>query len=503
MRHAPPELYGETSRHRGRSGDDGEIDQELSALAASSARKAATGREKGKMPNEVLLAVGLVTNALQGGGLIFGFSAFADKVIKLPKSPFSTDSVANIFAIGHNITAWGCIISGLLLDKFGPRVTAASGLLIEAVGHAIMLHLYDVPTWMVHVGYGMLGIGGCQVLLAALTFADAFQNAALTNSLITSAFQVGGFIFMILPYMDWAVFFKLYVGFCIAGAAVTGLLYPDATLPTYSQGRDGDATAEAASVTASGATLTSVLLRPGTLWFLATFCVAGSAFCYGYGEFVVALKDKDACNLNDRKEEVCASKALQDTLNNVLMPIVGNFILPCAFVLGRIIDKMGFAPVAFINVFFVQVFILCLWLLPLHAQYVTLFVYNVANTAVFTVQNAYICAVGHSHIGALFGIANFALGAGNLLADYLTLNPFGSAEDKVHTSLVVSCIAWLCLTTPLYFWVIVEMRQARNDNRTLKRVSDAVPHLAVNDEEMISMLGHSEVDGSDSEPLAL
>mmetsp|Transcript_115619 Transcript_115619/g.200739 ORF Transcript_115619/g.200739 Transcript_115619/m.200739 type:complete len:715 (-) Transcript_115619:123-2267(-) len=285
--------------------------------------------------------------------------------------------------------------------------------------------------------------------------------------MITATFQAGGFVFMMLPLVEWDDFFGFYVGFCILGAVVTGLLYPDTSLPAYSEEvEECSDIAELTSAMASGGSLSSILLRPATIWFLVTFCVAGSAWAYGYGEFAAALKHKDDCQTNEQGEEVCANKALQNTYNNVLMPIVGNFIAPCACFLGYLIDRMGFGPAALINISFVQVFIVCLWLLPLNAQPITLIVYNVANTAVFTVQNAYICAVGHAHIGSLFGISNFVLGVGNLLADYLSLNPFGS-EDKVSTSIFVSCIAWLCLTTPLYYWVVVEFRRWRCSQRGL------------------------------------
>lgn len=429
-------------------------------------------RDKLTCNKYVLFVTGLVTTFLQGG-LIFGFTAFEDKVLNLPNSPFNADTASAIFAIGHNITAWGCILSGLVLDKFGPRKTAASGLLIEALGHFIMLKVYDVPTWLVHVGYGMIGIGGCQVLLAALTFAEAFQNAALVTSWLTATFQAGGFVFMILPAVDWSLFFGFYVVLCIAGAVITGFLYPDLPLPAYSDDDECSDIAGLTSAMASGGTLRSILLRSGTLWFMATFCVAGSAWTYGYGEFAAALKEKDDCRINELGQEVCANKGLQDMYNNVLMPIVGNFILPCATLLGWIIDRSGFGWVALINISFVQVFIVCLWLLPLEATAVTMVVFNVANTAVFTVQNAYICSVGNAHIGSLFSISNFVLGAGNLIASWMSLNPFGT-EDKVSTSIDISCVVWLVATTPLYYWVIVEFRRFYRTQRGLEQLQQSV-----------------------------
>jgi len=86
---------------------------------------------------------------------------------------------------------------------------------------------------------------------------------------------------------------------------------------------------------------------------------------------------------------------------------------------------------------------------------------NVAMTAVFTLQNAYMCSVGHEHIGSLFSISNAALGFGNLLADWLTLKPFGSGKTAIHVSLNVSCGTWLVLCIPLYFRVILEERKRR------------------------------------------
>lgn len=410
-------------------------------------------------PKEVLLVAGIASTALMGGGLIFGFAPFANKLTKLPGSPFTTQTVSSVFSIGHNITAWGCILSGMILDRFGPRICVMSGLLIEALGHFLMMNITRLPSkWFAYIGFGLLGLGGCQVLLAALTFADAFRNAGLATAVITAAFQAAGFVFMLLPIVDWETFFLFYTVACLAGAFILGFLYPRVRLPPFAENEGASDMDAMTSAIAGSRTLLSILLRPGTIGFLSTFMIAGSALTYGLAEFTPAVRDKDACSWDPVVHDFvdCERQGFQDQLNNILMPLVSNFIVPCSLALGLLVDKTGFPLAAFINVFFVQAFMLTLWLLPLDRQYATLIVCNVANSAVWTIQNTYICAVGHDHIGALFGISNLVLGVGNLAADWMSLNPFGTERKAIHQSIEFSAIAWLVACCPLYAWPLVE-----------------------------------------------
>jgi len=404
----------------------------------------------------LLFAIGVVTTSLQGGGLIFGASAFQSTLLVLPNTPFNSQTVGTVFTIGHNLTAIGCILSGFLLDRFGPRVCVVSGLLIEAVGHFLLVFVTSIPPWVTCAGYGAIGLGGCQVLLGALTFADAFERPAMANSILTAAFSAGGFVFMILPFVPWCNFFSFYVIFCLLGAVLTSALYPDSPLPAYAVEEESDRPTEMS--TASEETLSSIVMRPGTMLFLLTFTISGSALVYGLGEFVAATKDKDHCQWDELLHDFvrCKHMDLERSLDVYWMPFVGNFILPCSLLLGWLIDTFGFTVASFVNIFSVQLFILCVWLCPLDAEYFTLLVYNVANTAVFTVQNAYICSNGHAHIGALFSISNLTLGIGNILSDYLNYNPFGSGEKAISTSIKTSCLLWICSCMVLYAWPIME-----------------------------------------------
>mmetsp|Transcript_114770 Transcript_114770/g.180731 ORF Transcript_114770/g.180731 Transcript_114770/m.180731 type:complete len:469 (-) Transcript_114770:170-1576(-) len=429
---------------------------------------------------ELCMAVGLTTTAFVGGGLIFGFSPFAKQLTELPGSPFKPDTVADVFAIGHNITAWGCIASGLLLDRFGPRVCAVSGLVMEATAHIFLMLAGHLPAVVTIVAYGVVGLGGTQVLLAALTFTDSFKSSALINAALTGAFQAGGFVFILLRFVPWERFFLIYACLALAGALVTGFLYPDDSLPAVSRPCSIDSTGstemqsppieegDAATIKSDSAhggeskekvRLTQLLSQPRVLLFLLTFCVAGNAVIYGSAVFLPVLQTKDLCRWDATVTIFtdCKHQDLQDMLNDVAMPLVGNFIIPVALLLGHLIDKTGFALPAFVNIFSVQAFIASLWLLGLEGQFLTLAFYNVANAAVFTIQNAYVCAVGHDHIGTLFALTNFVLGLGNILSDWFSSNPFGEGESEVMSSLRISSVSWLVATSFLYVWVVLEI----------------------------------------------
>lgn len=417
-------------------------------------------RQQVTRSKEFLFTVAVFTIALQGGGLIFGSSAFNNKLLNTYRGVFTTANVSTIFAIGHNITALGCILSGFISDWFGPRKCAVSGLLIEAIGHFLMTRVNSLPHWVTYTAYGLIGIGGTQVLLAAFSFATAFKNSGWTCSVLTATFQAGGFVFMLLPLFDWVPFFSFYTMFCLLSAFLTGLTYPDSPLPVYGANVATSANTSFASTITKSMSLKNILFRPGTILFLLTFMIAGSALTYGQSVFYAAMQDKDDCQWNEALGEFtkCPKQGLQDLFNNVMFPLVGNFILPCSLVLGRLIDQRGFALPAFINIFCVQAFLLALWLFPLEAQVGTLLIYNVANTAVFTVQNAYICEVGHDHIGSLFAVSNGVLAFGNVASDWLASNPFGSADDKIRASIEASSIICIAACIPLYFWIRVEIR---------------------------------------------
>jgi 5'-nucleotidase len=417
-----------------------------------------------------LFAIGLVTTALQGGGLIFGFTAFQQAILDKEGSGFKLADVGLIFMIGHNITVFASAIAGFLCDIYGPRLCAVTGFLIEAVGHGLMLtvgHNIDTPYYkmVIYIGYGLIGLGGCQVLLAALKFCGAFQNQGLISSMMTVAFQAGGFVFMLLPYVNWDTFFQAYAASCVASAFVIAIIYPDTEL--VADTADGtQVLSEVANL--AGAvqerTLKQLLKRNGTIWFLLTFTIVGSAYTYGFSAFPLSLQNQDECVWHERLQqfENCKHQSVQDGYNNLWMPFIGNLNLPAALAMGWLIDNRGFAPAAFVMVSSVQLLIVAIMFCPLQAAAAVVIIYNIANTAVFAVQNAYICMVGGKHIGSLFAVSNAMIGVGNFAADWMITNPFGDGDSEIKTSLLGSGIIWLVVCTPCYWWTYVEYRRRKS-----------------------------------------
>merc|ERR1719160_1468883 len=240
--------------------------------------------------------------------------------MNLPNSPFTANTVSIVFAIGHIIMVVGCVISGVLLDYSGPRFCAASGLVIEAVGFLMLADMTTVSPRTIMVAYGLMGWGGCQVFLAALTFANAFERANLFNSMLTAAFNAGAFLFMVLPYVKWESFFLTYGIICLFMALVTSITYPNAPLPLLSvEGRNAsDAAVNATDSEYYWKSLKSAF-TPGMIWFMITFMVTGSALVYGIGEFPAAVIAKDDCIWDDERQhfKACKDQAVQSDLNSV------------------------------------------------------------------------------------------------------------------------------------------------------------------------------------------
>eukprot|EP00746_Dinoflagellata_sp_MGD_P069145 gnl/MRDRNA2_/MRDRNA2_28353_c0_seq1.p1 gnl/MRDRNA2_/MRDRNA2_28353_c0~~gnl/MRDRNA2_/MRDRNA2_28353_c0_seq1.p1 ORF type:complete len:533 (-),score=62.18 gnl/MRDRNA2_/MRDRNA2_28353_c0_seq1:33-1631(-) len=398
---------------------------------------------------EVLMTIGIVATALQGGGLIFGFSSFADAVLKMPGSPYGVNTVPIIFAVGHQVTAFGCILSGPLLNLIGPRRHAMLGLLMEAIGLVLLAFIATLPMIWTMFAYGLVGWGGCHVLMAALTLTPAFENSNFLNATLTCAFQAGGFVFMVLPFVEWNTFFIVYGLACGVTAVVFGFTFPDEPLPARVDDEESE----------DSTTLKDVLLRPQMIAFLITFMVAGNALIYGIGEFASNLSSKDNCDLNGQK---CANQATQDYLNNIAKPLIGNLILPASLFCGWVIDKYAFSMPAFVKVSSVQIFLFTLWALELQWQIVTIFAYNIANAVVFTVQNAYICSVNPKHIGNLFAVSNLALCLGNVLVDWLSTHPFDNGHE-VGASIQISCAMWIVALFPLYSWAFLETKSSSDE----------------------------------------
>lgn len=437
---------------------------------------------------EVVLGMAFFSTTCHAG-LIFGCTAFNSQLVKLNPNGYTEDTVGQIFSVGHNLTAFACFFSGLMLDRIGPRVCAVSGLLIEAVGHVLCSQAPQEgwPIWTQELGFGLLGLGGCQVLMAGLCFTEAFQKADLMTSFLSGAYNLGGLAFMLLPVIattstSWAAFFYFFAVFALVLAVLIFFIYPDAALDPYVDPTEESEMHGMASAM-KDKTLKEVVCRPGVIWFLITFAVTGSVLVYGDGQFVSAVKTKDICS-----GDACENQHFQDLLDETMMPFVSNIILPGSVLLGWMCERWGISIGCFFNVAMVQLFMLSLWLLPLKAQWTSLFLFNFSNAAVYTTQNIYICQEGYNHIGTLYGLSNLAMAVGNLLPSlYLVGTPFGDAA----TSLKISSILWLVLTCPLYMWMVIELARSRREHACLEKLqqssftnADAIaPALEVNNIE--------------------
>lgn len=437
---------------------------------------------------EVLLAVAFLSTVFHAG-LIFGCTAFNSSLVALSDG-YTENTVGQIFSIGHNITAFACFFSGLMLDRIGPRVCACSGLIIEAVGHVILAQapVPGMPMWTQEIGFGMIGLGGCQVLMAGLCFCEAFEKADLVTSLLSGAYNLGGLAFMILPVLCsghgipisqgiqlWAWFFYFYAGFAVVLAVLIFFIYPDAALEPYADSSE-ESDMQGMASAMRDKTLREVVFRPGVMWFLITFAITGSVLVYGDGQFVSAMMVKDAGPDPTAQKLNRPDQQFEKLMSETMMPLVSNIIIFGSVFLGWMCDRWGVAVGCFFNIMMVQGFMLSLWLLPLRAQWTSLFMFNFSNAAVYTTQNIYICQEGYNHIGTLYGISNLAMACGNLVpAFYLNTNPFGSGSefDKADKSLTVSSIFWIVAMCPLYVWVVIEVARARREKACLEKLEQS------------------------------
>lgn len=421
------------------------------------------------------MGVAIVMTLLHSG-LMFGVVPMVSALHAIPDTPFQSPlpngggenpAADSILSVGHMITSFGCFLAGPVPDRFGPRVTAIAGLIIEAIGQILLSQVRNpiMPAIVMKIAYGLLGLGGTMVLMGIMGFADAFKNSSMLLSLITGAFDAGGLVFMILPVLGpdlWSIFFIGYAVFAVVCALVAFVVFPDENPPAYSEDEPEENDLAEMGAAMKEKTLKEVLFRPGMIMFLLTFTISGSGWVYGDSAFASVIGEKAAQ----------ADVEHYDSYLTIWQPIIASSTFPVCLLVGFLAEKYGIGVAAFLNISMVQLYLVGLWQFNLTGQFATMIFFNFAGGAMFTTQNIYCCGEGYNHIGTVYGVTNLVMALGNTLDGFwLNNNPFGNGT--ISENLGPGCIVWIVASCPLYAWPLYEMMKTRREKQELEQLKTA------------------------------
>ena len=86
-------------------------------------------------------------------------------------------------------------------DLLGPRAIALLGLALSAVGNVIIAiaatNGWKAP-YLYAIAYGLIGGGGNGAFIASFQFASLFKSQGTRCALLSSGFNVAGFVFLVL-----------------------------------------------------------------------------------------------------------------------------------------------------------------------------------------------------------------------------------------------------------------------------------------------------------------
>eukprot|EP01060_Flectonema_neradi_P014791 TRINITY_DN2144_c0_g1_i1.p1 TRINITY_DN2144_c0_g1~~TRINITY_DN2144_c0_g1_i1.p1 ORF type:complete len:610 (+),score=99.35 TRINITY_DN2144_c0_g1_i1:22-1851(+) len=142
-------------------------------------------KEKGKMAGierEIILGVYL---SMAGGVPSFAFSAFSDTIKdKQGYSPTEINTIGSFMQAG----VWTSILGGIMLDKYGPKVTAAASLMLGCTGYVSMYILTTISSqsgwyWYALSAY-LSGQGGAYCYLIALKVCQGQAPASLRGRVV-------------------------------------------------------------------------------------------------------------------------------------------------------------------------------------------------------------------------------------------------------------------------------------------------------------------------------
>jgi len=417
--------------------------------------------------------VPLVLVTFLSGGLIFGTAPFQEAIVQ--HFDYTTSDAQAVVGRGLQVFVFGSAILAPLIDFVGPRRCALAGLLLESLSLLVISLIRHISSGLLSVALGSMGVGGNLLLYASAHFPLLFKSHdeaihsydGLLQGLISGAYMVTGFAFILLQYIDFETFFRVYTVMAAVGACLAGLTYPDTPYssmheaPQWCQPCEWLAKGE---VVPSGRDVLGSILNLRTWLFFLSFGLTATCANWGLTIFIGVVSGTSA-----------ESAALVSW-----MPLIANSTFIFSPIFGYWIDSKGFTgPIVSLGLWTV-IFALSIGFLPLRGQWFTLLALNILQSQIYSLQFMYL---NKCYPGTVFGvlmslscITQSAVGPLALL--------WQDTERRCGAAVFSSVAAVVCA-----LWAFEQWRQARHDQRQLLSETTEASTTVMSD-------NNSEVDAS-------
>lgn len=183
------------------------------------------------------VAVAAVLIASLSGGFLFGSVPLMSEAVD--SGLIGADQSSFIYNAAFQMLTFASALAGVATDRFGPRMIAIVGLLLEALGHlglAILAHpegrdsvlALDAGVSYFALAYGAVGSGGAVLYIASLPIAATQHYPALAATILSVCYGITGLVPLAMWALQlaWQPFFIGLSLMSLVAVAVVGLTYP-------------------------------------------------------------------------------------------------------------------------------------------------------------------------------------------------------------------------------------------------------------------------------------
>lgn len=282
----------------------------------------------------IIAAVGLLQLLIYGGA-VNNFSAYhmipVCEALDLSRTAFSlTNSIRSVLGV------FSAIYSGVLIQKWGYRKTAALGMTLAATTYVIYATMQNY--WMLLAGSCLLGIasGVCATSGVSRLINGWFHKYRGTVlGLVTSATALGGTLLgyiqaAAIEYVSWRLSFIIVAGLQLLVAVLIFLLVRNAPsdmgLTPYGEGYVDNKSKKRESARWEGFTMDALKKRPA--FYMLLVCAFLSCFCVLATQYNLVPYFKDCGMTETRASKIYGTMMLFASAMKLLMGVLCDAIGP-------------------------------------------------------------------------------------------------------------------------------------------------------------------------------
>jgi MFS family permease len=479
--------------------------------------------------SNILAVVAILNTWLLSGGLIYGWGPVHTLLVSEgqynscssatsaltsytapTKCASQEEALERIFNSSFIALSVMSVVFGLMLDKFGPRISAFVGILMSLTGNL----LFAFSDWKSFdgflAGYALIAGGGIAPFLCHFNFGNLFERNLLFMAIINTFFNVSGFNYLLIGVLGFSrkAFFLTYAFIAIIGGLAALLFYPN---KAYAKGDECELPISRCFSSDSKPMLMSqengqdedeedLLLKQGdadraksvvgfsngkTFWkeLFASLLSKQYIFLdiwYALNLLVVSFISSAIPDILSQYSDRVTLSNGKDLYTYLMFPILSNIAFIFAPLSGIIIEKVGFAWLILltnISTSLVLLFSIAPKSWTIHVQLITLVLCAVQKGFLFNAFYSYLAVQFPININGSLVAVTTATAAIVGLSTYglipLTQYTFDGSYTYTNLGLFV-------LTLPMYLLAMVAFQKS---GKKASFSAVEVNHNAVDDEE--------------------